>query len=94
MQTPNHFLNLTEISGAESEDGDGYRVMLHCFVEDKFKRRARYHSAYSDLTKDSGLTRERISSTDYRPKDVLLDVAYVSSLLRQWCHGDGKKLLG
>lgn len=93
-QTPNRFLKTNEIPGLEKEDAESYHVTLQYFPD---QRPIPYHASHSQLTRGSGLscsvTPKDYSPHDYRPKDVLLDLAYVSGLLALYCHGEGMALL-
>ncbi|KAL5476786.1 hypothetical protein ACEPAI_2972 [Sanghuangporus weigelae] len=97
LKTSNRFLKTNEIRGAESEDADSYRFTLHCFDDKDRMRRLFSHDSQSDLTEGSGLMEPALleghNPYDYRPKDILLDLTYVSGLLRQWSHEEGRKIL-
>ena len=93
-QTPNRFLKTNEIPGLEKEDAESYHVTLQYFPD---QRPIPYHGSHSQLTRGSGLScsvaPKDYDPRDYRPKDVLLDLAYVSGLLAHYCHGEGMALL-
>ncbi|KAL5514362.1 hypothetical protein ACEPAG_2450 [Sanghuangporus baumii] len=97
LKTPNRFLKTNEIPGAESEDAESYRITLHCFDDKDHMRRLFRHGSYSDLSEGSGLMEsaplEGRSPCDYRAKDILLDLAYVSGLLMQRSHEERRRIL-
>ncbi|EJC99408.1 uncharacterized protein FOMMEDRAFT_160439 [Fomitiporia mediterranea MF3/22] len=90
------FLKTNEMPGEENAPPDAYRVTVHCFLGGE-RTRELLHGAHSDLTKDSGLrdtpSGGGIADTEYRPKDILLDITYAFIVL--YCFGstDAKDML-